>query len=140
MQQPENTLATEAAARETVNDYFTAIYAGDTQRLAHVFSPAATLIGWDEGELKCVTRDRWFAFVETIPSPRSQGAPLDSEILQVDVFGTAAVAKVREVYRDFEYVEFLSLLWTGKRWQIVNKCYHQFKPEISSSDRERDAQ
>jgi Putative lumazine-binding len=135
----ENASATEAAARATVKDYFSAIYAGDTQRLAHVFSPTAMLIGWDEGELKCVTRDRWFAFVEATPSPRSQGAPLDSKILQVDIFGTVAVVKVREVYRSFAYVEFLSLLWTGQRWQIVNKCYHQFKPEISSTDRERDA-
>jgi ketosteroid isomerase-like protein len=137
--QPESTLATEAAARETVNDYFSAIYAGDTQRLAHVFSPSAMLVGWDEGELKCVSRDRWFAFVETMPSPRSQGAHLDSEILQVDVFGTAAMAKVREVYRGFEYVEFLSLLWTGKHWQIVSKCYHQAKPEVLSATRAREA-
>lgn len=144
----ENTKPAEIAARgqtildnltKTVNEYFTAIHAGDTQALAQVFSPTATLVGWDEGELKCVARDRWFAFVNATPSPQSQGAPLDSEILRVDVFGTVAVAKVREAYRNFEYVEFLSLLWTGKRWEIVNKCYHQFKPEISSDGHERGA-
>ena len=32
----------------------------------------------------------------------------------------------RESYRNFQYVEFLALLWTGERWQIMHKCYHQF--------------
>lgn len=126
--------ATEAAARETVSAYFSAIYAGDTRALGRLFSPAATLVGWDEGELKCVTRERWLEFVEATPSPKSEGAPLDGEILRLDVFGTAAVAKVRELYRKFEYVEFLNLLWTGERWEIVNKCYHQFNANGRSGD------
>jgi hypothetical protein len=118
--------AAEEAARRTIEGYFSAIYAGDTHSLGHLFAPSATLAGWDEGELKSVPRDRWLQFVETIPSPQSLGDPLDSEILDLEVFGTAAVAKVREYYRNFYYVEFLALLWTGDRWQITHKCYHQF--------------
>jgi hypothetical protein len=117
---------TEEAARKTIEGYFSAVHAGDTHSLGQLFSPTATLAGWDEGELKSVPRDRWLEFVGRIPSPRSQGDPLDSEILDLDVFGTAAVAKVREYYRNFQYVEFLALLWTGNRWQIMHKCYHQF--------------
>lgn len=120
---------TEAAVRETVEAYFTAIHAGDTAELATIFAPAATLVGWDEGELKFVTRERWFAFVEATPSPKSQGAARNGDILHVDVDGTAAVAKVREAYRAFDYVDFLSLVWTGRRWQIVHKAYHQFPRE-----------
>lgn len=122
-------MATESEVRATVEAYFLAIHAGDTQTLRRLFAPTATLIGWDEGELKCVTRDRWCAFVESTPSPKSHGAPLDGEILHVDISGTAALAKVREVYLSFEYVEFLNLVWTGDRWEIVHKCYHQFKPQ-----------
>src|SRR5262249_47706350 len=121
-----NGVATEDAARRTIEGYFSAVHAGDTRSLGELFSPTATLVGWDEGELKSVLRDRWLEFVGSIPSPRSQGDPLDSEILDLDVFGTAAVAKVREYYRNFQYVEFLALLWTGDRWQIMHKCYHQF--------------
>jgi len=117
---------TEEAARKTIEGYLSAIYAGDTDSLGQLFSPTARLVGWDEGELKSVPRDRWLEFVGTIPSPRSQGDSLDSEILDLDVFETAAVAKVRESYRNFQYVEFLALLWTGERWQIMHKCYHQF--------------
>ena len=118
--------ATEAAARKTIEGYLSAIYTGDTHSLGRLFTPTAQLVGWDEGELKSVPRDRWLQFVGTIPSPQSQGDPLDSEILDLEVFGTAAVAKVREYYRSFQYVEFLALLWTGERWQITHKCYHQF--------------
>jgi hypothetical protein len=124
--------ATEAAARETVEAYFSAIHAGDTIWLGSIFSPQATLVGWDEGELKFVTRERWLAFVESIPSPRSEGAPRNGEILYVDVQGTTAMAKVREAYRAFDYVDFLSLVWTGRRWEIVHKTYHQHAPDRGS--------
>ena len=126
--------ATEAAARETVEAYFSAIHAGDTAQLGSLFSPQATLVGWDEGELKFVTRERWFAFVESIPSPKSEGAPRNGEILEVDVQGTMAMAKVREAYRAFEYVDFLSLVWTGERWEIVHKTYHQYAPDRRSRE------
>ena len=132
-------MATREAARETIEGYFSAIHAGDTRSLGHLFSPTARLVGWDEGELKSVPRDRWLEFVGAIPSPRSQGDPLESEILDLEVSGTAAVAKVRERYRNFQYVEFLALLWIGDRWQIVHKCYHQFARSGPRADGSRGA-
>lgn len=116
----------EAEVRRVVQDYMDAIHAGDTVTLAQVFHPTATLIGWDEGELRLVPLERWFAFVESIPSPRDQGTASDAHIVCVDVTGTVAVAKVAETYRSFRYVDYLSLLQTEAGWRVVHKCYHQF--------------
>ena len=123
---PLSVAEAEQAVRDTVKAYFQAMHNGDTGELGTVFHPTATLIGWDEGQLRCVTLEQWFRFVNSIPSPASQGAVSDGEILAVDVSGTAASVKVRESYRAFRYSDYLSLLWTGDRWQIVGKCYHQF--------------
>lgn len=116
----------EAEVRRTVQTYMEAIHAGDTAALARVFHPTATLIGWDEGELRQVNLERWFAFVESIPSPRSLGVVSDARIVCVDVTGTVAVAKVAETYRNFHYVDYLSLLSTQAGWRVVHKCYHQY--------------
>ncbi len=122
----EESASAEAEVRRTVQIYIEAIHAGDTAALARVFHPTATLIGWDEGELRQVTLERWFAFVESIPSPRSLGVVSDARIVSVDVTGTAAVVKVAETYRKFHYVDYLSLLMIGDHWQVVHKIYHQF--------------
>ena len=84
----------ERAVSETVEAYFQAIHKGDTQRLGELFHPTATLVGWDEGQLRRVTLEQWFRFVESIPSPASQGAPCDGQILSIDVSGTAAAAAI----------------------------------------------
>jgi hypothetical protein len=118
----------EQAVADTVDEYFTAIHTGDTEALGRIFHATATLIGWDEGALRRVTLDRWFAFVKSIPSPASTGALRNGEILSIDICGTAAVVKVKESYRKFQYVDYLSLLHTGERWQVVHKSYHQFDP------------
>lgn len=116
----------EAEVRRTVQTYMDAIHAGDTAALARVFHPAATLMGWDEGQLRRVTLEQWFAFVASIPSPHSLGVVSAARIVSVDVTGTAAVVKVAETYRNFYYVDYLSVLLTGEHWQVVHKIYHQF--------------
>ncbi len=117
--------AEQRAVAQVVERYFRAIHEGDTAGLAAVFHPSATLIGWDEGELRHVTLERWFRFVESIPSPASQGAECDGKILAVDVTGTAAMVKVSETYRAFHYVDYLPLVKVDGGWRIVGKCYHQ---------------
>lgn len=113
--------------RTVVESYFTAIHEGDIDRLKEVFEPTATLIGWDEGELRRVNLDQWFEFVKSIPSPASEGVIQDGKIVWLDVTGTAAVAKVTETYRMFKYVDYLTLLKIGDQWRVVGKCYHQYE-------------
>lgn len=130
----EEEFGLERAVRKTVETYCGAIHRGDTQALATVFHPTATLIGWDEGELRCVTLEQWFRFVDSIPSPASEGLSCEAKILWVDICGTAAVAKVSESYRAFRYVDYLSLLDTGDGWQIVGKSYHQYSELTAGGD------
>jgi hypothetical protein len=124
----EGELKTDSAAdavRHVVMEYVVGLHSGDTDRLAAAFHPSAILVGWDEGELRRVPLEQWFAFIKTVPSPSSKGLPIMAEILTIDVFGTVAMAKLREVYREFSYIDFLSLVWIDARWQIVHKIYHQ---------------
>jgi hypothetical protein len=118
--------AAEKAVAETVKRYCKAIHNGETRLLAEAFYPTATLFGWDEGELRRVTLEHWFRLVDSIPSPESTGALRDGEILSIDICGTAAVVKVKESYRKLRYMDYLSLLHTGERWQVMHKSYHQY--------------
>lgn len=111
---------------DVVDEYLIAIHAGDTKQLAKIFEPGASLIGWDEGELRRVPLSQWLAFVDSIPSPKSTGVPFDGKIVSIDIYETVAVAKVTESYRSFKYVDYLSLVYDRGQWKIAAKCYHQF--------------
>jgi len=124
--QPEPATTAEPLVRKTVETYFMALHHADTDGLAAVFHPTATLIGWDEGELRRVSLEQWFRFVNSIPSPASEGVACDGEILAADISGTAAMVKVAESYRAFRYVDYMSLIQSTDGWRIVGKCYHQY--------------
>ncbi|RLA54179.1 MAG: hypothetical protein DRR42_02565 [Gammaproteobacteria bacterium] len=125
---PEPSAATSAEplVRQAVEAYFAALHNADTDGLAAVFHPTATLMGWDEGELRRVSLEQWFRFVNSTPSPASEGVTCDGEILAVDISETAAMVKVSESYRAFRYVDYMSLIQTADGWRIVGKCYHQY--------------
>lgn len=125
-------LSNQASARcdvadvaDVVETYLIAIHAGDTTRLAEIFEPTASLIGWDEGEMRRVPLKQWLAFVDSIPSPLSAAVPFDGKIISIDISETVAVAKVTESYRAFKYLDYLSLINDDGQWKIVGKTYHQ---------------
>ena len=119
--------ADQDAVLAVIEQYARAIHAGDTRGIREAFHPTATLIGWDEGSMRHATLEQWFAFVESIPSPESAGQAHDAVVEWIEVCGTVAIARVRESYRAFRYVDYLSLIKTPDGWRIAHKSYHQEK-------------
>ncbi len=104
--------------------YFDGLYEGDTEKLARVFSPKASLFIENEGVLTALPVPEWFERVASRESPASRNARRDDHILMIDRSGPLnAIAKVSCLLDPAAYVDYLSLIKFEDRWQIVAKSY-----------------
>ena len=113
-----------AGIERVIQTYFDGLYDGDIDKLASVFAPSSSLTWAHEGEFRTMSRDAWFEIVKARPSPRSRGLARDDGILLLDHAGPdTALVKVKCQIPPQHFTDYLSLLRTGGRWQIVQKVY-----------------
>lgn len=104
--------------------YFDGLYEGDTEKLARVFSPKASLFIESEGALTALPVPEWFERVASRASPASRNAKRDDRILMIDRVGPVnAIAKISCMVDPVAYTDYLSLIKFEDRWQIVAKAY-----------------
>jgi protease I len=109
-----------AAVRATVEAYFRGGTYGDIASFRKAFHSKANVMYIDDGRYQSWTLieylDLW--------TPNQQ---LDREtrILELDVTGNAASAKVEAVYDTHRFVDYLSLLKLEGEWKIVSKIFYR---------------
>ncbi|ACU62017.1 nuclear transport factor 2 family protein [Chitinophaga pinensis] len=103
------------------NDYFKAIYEGDTDRLGNILYPGTLLFGDVKGQPYAKNREEYLTGVKNRQSPKDSGKPFEWKIISVDTINSIAVARVMVKMYDFLYDEFLSFHKIEGRWVIVNK-------------------
>jgi protease I len=110
-----------AAIRATVADYTEGVKTGDESRLQRAFHPDAKLYyAGKDGSLAFFERDAYISGAVRKPFKDRTDA-----VLQVDVFGDAAVAKVSVRSPQSEFIDYISLLRLQGRWTIVSKVFHR---------------
>ena len=57
-------------------------------------------------------------------SPKEKGDAERLDILSIEVAGITAVARVRDDYLGFTFLDILSLIKTDETWIIYNKLFH----------------
>jgi protease I len=108
------------AVRATVEAYFRGGTYGDIASFRKAFHSKANVMYIDDGRYQSWTLieylDLW--------TPNQQ---LDREtrILELDVTGNAASAKVEAVYDTHRFVDYLSLLKLEGEWKIVSKIFYR---------------
>lgn len=106
-------------AVELVNAYFRGLHSGNVKLLAAVFDAGA----WLQSAGLRLSRDEWLERVAARQSPAELGHAYDYDILELDVDRSHGVAKLRVPLLGKTYIDYLSLLKEGDRWQVVNKLY-----------------
>lgn len=117
-----------AAITQTIEDYFKGMHHSDRALIEKAFHPDAAISGHFDGAYRRRTRDGFAEFVSTVPAPAKNGVPYDMAIVNIDVAGDAAVVKVRDLYLNRYFIDYLTLLKSGGAWRIVNKTYHHEPP------------
>ncbi len=105
--------------------YFDGLYTSDNMALAEVFHPKAVYVCASEEPLVHLKMSEYLPIVEKRPSPASRNEPRKDRILSIAFAGpVTAFAQVNCAIGDRYFTDFLSLIQTEGRWQIISKVFH----------------
>lgn len=111
----------ENLVREAINGYLRSHATGDGTHVAAVFHPVLQML-WVAGDtlVRRTAAEYIAGFRGTPPADEAQRRRW---IASVDVFGTAAAARVVLDYPTVTFVDFFTLLKIGGEWKIVSKTF-----------------
>lgn len=110
---------------KTIRNYFDGMHRSDSALLRKIFHPLTMVIGNSvSGELKTMTLNDFLLFIDTVPSPESEGVEFDMSVLSVDRSGKAAAVKVHVYYLGRDFIDYLHLAETDDGWIIIAKTFH----------------
>ena len=113
------------AITDTIQTYFDCMYESSSEKTHEAFHPNAKITGVLGGALQEMSVDNFADFVESQqPSPKDKGDAARLDIVSLDIAGDTAVARVRDDYLGMTFLDTLSFLKTGDRWQIYNKLFY----------------
>lgn len=111
--------------RAVLDDYFDALHYCDVGKLQRVFHPRAIYATADETPLLYRTMEEYVPVIATRQSPASRGDARRDHVDSVDLAGdNTAMARVRCTIGGRDFVDFLTLVRTDGRWQIIAKIFH----------------
>jgi hypothetical protein len=117
---PEISSLTSAVQR-----YFDLMYDSDVTHFDQVFRSSAQLHGFREGQMTMLPAATFKEIVGGRPSPRTQNAPREEEILLMDfASGDQALVKVRVRINAVVFVDYLTYHRIDGDWLITSKAFH----------------
>lgn len=110
---------------DAVQRYFDLMYDSDVTRFDRVFRASAQLHGFRAGQMTAWPAATFREIIAGRPSPKSQNAPREEEILLMD-FASAdqALVKVRVRIDAVVFVDHLSYHRIDGDWLITAKAFH----------------
>lgn len=119
------TRETHEAIVSLLERYFTGLYRSDADALQGVFHRDAHYVSADEETIRHLTMDEYLPIVRERPSPESRGDARRDAIDSLTFGGPRlAFARVRCAIAPRYFVDFLTLVEEGGRWQIMSKVFH----------------
>lgn len=112
--------AQEQAVIDTVNYYIAGVESKENakQNIEKAFYSSTNLHSVGEnGNLQFLPRDALVQYV-TGDMPETKG-----EILDVEVINNMALVKVQLILKDFDFLDYLTLLKLDSGWKIVSKTF-----------------
>lgn len=110
---------------EAVRRYFDLMYDSDVTRFDRVFRASAQLHGFRQGEMTMWPAATFKEIIAGRPSPKSQNAPRQEEILLVDFASTEqALVKVRVRINTVMFIDYLTYHRIEGDWLITSKAFH----------------
>ncbi|GAA0778611.1 nuclear transport factor 2 family protein [Roseibium denhamense] len=113
-----------AEIQAVISDYFDALYHCDTELLQKVFHKKAVYATADETPLLHRTMAEYVPVVAARQSPASRGEPRRDVIDGIQLAGAnTGFARVRCSIGQSDFVDFLTFVRDGGRWQIMSKVF-----------------
>jgi hypothetical protein len=109
--------------RQTVRHYVEGMTYAQEDQLRQAFHPDCRIIGHYDGKLEWLTLDMFINDIKAAGAASKEGKA-HWEVLELDMTGDAAVAKVSDDYMGITFTDYLSLLKIDGQWRIINKLYY----------------
>ncbi len=107
--------------RTVVQNYITASKTGDGELLRLIFHPNAVMFGYIGDQLHDSSPEGFFQMAAGAP----QGEAYAATILSIDVFGSAATARIAEDgFAGMNFIDCFHLLNIDGRWLITAKLFN----------------
>jgi hypothetical protein len=101
------------------------MYDADVSNFDRVFLPTAQLHGLRDGKMRMLTALDYRGILANAPSPKTQGANREEEILLLDFTSPdQALAKVRVRSNTIVYVDYLNYHRVDGEWLVSSKSFH----------------
>lgn len=115
----------EDSVRAVLQVYFDGLYYSDVERLGRALHPRAIYATATEEPFLFYTMEEYLPIVAARPSPADREEPRRDEIESIEFAGPAhAFARVRCVIGEKHFIDLLTLVKDGGRWQILSKVFH----------------
>ncbi|RFS18473.1 nuclear transport factor 2 family protein [Emticicia sp. C21] len=108
--------------KETVQNYMDGGTYGDTAKMAKVFHPTAFMkfVDVKTGEFRDVPIAKYLEGGKANAGKKSER---NTKILNIDITGTAAQAKLELEYPTFKFIDYFNLLKINGEWKVVSKIF-----------------
>ena len=117
--------ADEQAIRQHIErHYFDGVRRSDTGLAHGAFHPVANMYFIREGKLVQRSIPDWLADIARNAPQPARPDSFQRRVLEVDVSGNAATAKLQLDYGKSVITDYMSLLKVGDEWKIVNKVFY----------------
>ena len=114
----------ETAIRNHIEQtYFAGPRTGNVELARQAFAPTLVMYWVKDGKLQQLTRDEWVAKVADGAKKKAGSDDVQRRILDVDVTGSAAMAKIEISKPGVRVVDYMTLLKVDGNWVIVGKTF-----------------
>ncbi|MFY7889914.1 MAG: nuclear transport factor 2 family protein [Spirosomataceae bacterium] len=113
--------AEDEAVKLCVNNYLNGVMQGDAALLNQAFHPSAILRTVSaSGSIQDIPVAR---FISTTPVGGIQSKGATTKLVSYAYVGVSALATVELQFKDFKYIDLLSMLKVGNDWKIVSRVF-----------------
>jgi len=110
---------------KVIQIYFDGLFHSDIVRLKKAFHPEAQYVCATADELVKLSMDEYFPIVDKRPSPASLGESRQDKIVSIEFAGpNTAFVRLNCAIGNRYFTDFLTLIKTKGRWQIIAKVFH----------------
>jgi ketosteroid isomerase-like protein len=130
MESKKNPSDDEKAIRQAIEQFIQGIRDLDAESIASVFHPDADSLSLTPRGICIEPAEAWPKIIEQAKAESTHMFREDFSvrILNIEVVGTVAAAKVEWTFESARIVDFYNMLKTEGKWLIVNQVYHTFRP------------
>lgn len=107
-----------------IDAYFEGLYQADSDMLKPLFHGDARYINTVAGDYMNYSMTEYFAIVRDRKSPATLGESRQDHIISLEFNGESmGFAKLSMTMLGRKYLDYLTLMYSGNRWQIVSKVF-----------------